>query len=411
MVGKDMTVCAGMPTANRWLLPEGVDELLPEDAARMEGLRRRLVNLCHTWGYELVVPPLIEYLESLLTGMGSDLDLQTFKLTDQGTGRLMGVRADITPQAARIDAHRLKRDAPTRLCYVGPTLRTRSDGFGGSRSPLQLGAELFGHAGSESDLEILGLMLETLDRAQVPGVQLDVGHVGIYRGLVDGLGLDVMTEAALFDALQRKAEPELAALIADLGLPKAAGARLLALPELAGGADILETARRRLEDAPPLVGAALDQLETIAGQLAERYPDTPVHFDLAELRGYRYHTGVVFAAYCPGHGRAVAQGGRYDEIGAVFGRSRPATGFSADLRQLVALTREPAPAAMGVFAPPENDPGLREAIRRLRAQGERVVQALPGQRGGAETAGCDRELRYVDGAWVAEEREEATRHG
>jgi ATP phosphoribosyltransferase regulatory subunit len=383
----------------RWLLPEGIEEVLPEGAWRLELLRRRLLDLFSAWGYELVLPPFIEYLESLLVGTGNDLDLQTFKLTDQLSGRLMGVRADMTPQVARIDAHRLKRETPTRLCYMGTVLRTRPEGHGGSRSPLQVGAELYGHAGIDSDVEVLRLMLAMLRAAGLDQLYLDLGHVGIFRGLTRQAGLDSAQEAQLFDALQRKSRPDISVLLASLTLTDDVRRMLLQLADLNGGEDALAEARKALAPASAEVLAALDNLEAIAGAVSRALPGTPLHFDLAELRGYHYHTGVVFAAYAPGSGQAVAQGGRYDDIGRVFGRARPATGFSADLKALLTLSTATLPGVRGIFAPCADDPALARQVEDLRADGERVVCALPGQQGDAAAMGCDRQLALRDGRW------------
>jgi ATP phosphoribosyltransferase regulatory subunit len=309
----------------RWLLPAGIDEVLPPQARVIEGLRRDLLDLYQGWGYELVMPPFIDYLESLLTGTGHDLDLQTFKLTDQESGRLLGVRADMTPQVARMDAHHLRREGPTRLCYLGTVLHTRSDGFAGTRSPLQIGAEIYGHSGAESELEILRLVLLTLERAGIGNAYLDLGHVGIYRGLARQAGLTPERETSLFEALQRKAIPELEALVRDWGVLGPAADMLLALAEL-NGDDALERASRDLARADAPVRAALDHLARLRAGLNTWLPAVPVHFDLAELRGYHYKTGVVFAAFVPGWGLEIARGGRYDDIGSVFGRARPAVG-------------------------------------------------------------------------------------
>lgn len=394
-----------MKLRDRWLLPEGIGELLPAEAWALETVRRQLLDCYRSWGYELVIPPFIEYLDSLLTGTGHDLDLQTFKLTDQLTGRTLGVRADMTPQVARIDAHRLQREEPVRLCYLGTVLHTRADGFAGSRSPMQVGAELFGNASVASDLEVLALMLETLRLTGVQDIHLDLGHVGIFRGLAAEAGLDADREATLFDALQRKAIPELRELTADL--PGEQGARLCRLATLNGGQEVLTEARAQLAGASAATRQALDNLCAIADAARENLPDTPLHFDLAELRGYTFHTGVVFAAFVPGQGQEIARGGRYDHIGEVFGRARPATGFSTDLKTLLALGRSPDVARPGgIFAPADGDAALRERIAGLRAAGERVVRGLPGQAGDAGTMGCDRELRRQDGQWVVMELEE-----
>jgi ATP phosphoribosyltransferase regulatory subunit len=383
---------------DRWLLPEGIEEVLPPQADQLEVQRRRLLDLFHVWGYELVIPPFIEYLESLLTGTGNDLDLQTFKLTDQITGRLMGVRADMTPQVARIDAHQLKRDVPSRLCYLGTVLHTRPQGHGATRSPLQVGAELYGHSGIESDIEVLRLMVETLRCVGLGKVHLDLGHVGIYRGLMRQLKIDQADEALLFDALQRKAHPEIAEWLKRVDLPAAPRKMIASLADLHGDASVLVEARQVLAGASSEVLAALDNLEAIA-RVAAALPDVDIHFDLAELRGYHYHTGVVFAVFVPGQGQAIAQGGRYDDIGRVFGRARPATGFSTDLKRLLSLVPAQTGALRGIFAPGDSDPALDQMIATLRGQGERVIRALPGQQGDALAMGCDRELCRRDGGW------------
>lgn len=385
--------------SNRWLLPEGIEEALPEQARQLEALRRRLLDLFESWGYDLVMPPFIEYLESLLTGTGNDLDLQTFKLTDQLTGRMMGVRADMTPQVARIDAHHLKTTAPTRLCYNGTVLHTRPGGFAGSRSLLQVGAELFGHGGIESDVEILHLMVETLQQAGVAEIYLDLGHVGVYRGLVVQANLDADQEAILFDALQRKAKPEITDILNDWSLDKAVAEMLTALTELNGDESVLTDARAVLKQSNQSVRDALDNLQQIASLLQQRLPDLKLHFDMAELRGYHYHTGAVFAAYVPGRGQAIAQGGRYDGIGRAFGLSRPATGFSTDLRILALLTQQKIGGKPGILAPADGDATLHAAIEKLRAAGERVIIELPDQQGDAKALGCNRRLVKNKKGW------------
>jgi ATP phosphoribosyltransferase regulatory subunit len=362
----------------RWRLPDGIDEVLPPEAARLEALRRDLLDLYARWGYELVIPPFIDYLDSLLTGTGRDLDLKTFKLTDQVSGRLLGVRADMTPQVARIDAHRLRRDAPTRLCYLGTVLHTRSDGFAGSRAPLQIGAEIFGHDGAESDVEILRLFVATLETAGIAQAYLDLGHVGIYRALAAQAGLDRAQEMALFDALQRKAVPEIHDIIDTASVPATVGDMLLALPEL-NGDDALTRAGTVLAAAHPPVQVALDRLRRVAEEITRWLPTLSVHFDLAELRGYNYKTGIVFAAFVPGWGLEIGRGGRYDDIGRVFGRSRPAVGFSTDLKDLVAQGRaaEQPTAEPVVLAPWSTEPSLTAEVERLRTAGRRVRYVLP----------------------------------
>jgi ATP phosphoribosyltransferase regulatory subunit len=317
-----------------WLLPENVEDVLPPQAWRMEDMRRALLDLFRGRGYQLVIPPLMEYVDSLLTGVGADLDLKTFKLVDQLTGRLMGVRADITPQVARIDAHLLAANAVNRLCYAGSVLHTQSDGFHRSREPIQIGAELYGEAGAEADLEILTLMLQGLAACGIGTLQIDIGHVGVYRALAQEAGLSGEIEHQLFGALQAKDGSAVAVLTA--GLPAALRDAFAALPQLYGDRGVLAEARARLPQLPA-VRAALDTLELLDRGLA----GVEAAYDLAELRGYGYHSGVVFAAYTGGRSRAIAQGGRYDEVGRVFGRARPATGFSLDLRELAIAGSDP----------------------------------------------------------------------
>ncbi len=379
-----------------WLLPENIEDVLPPEAWRLEQMRRSALDLFAVQGYELVRPPLIEYLESLLTGTGRDMQLDTFTLVDQLSGRPMGLRADITPQVARIDAHLLNRQGVTRLCYAGSVLHTRPASVDASREPFQVGAELFGHAGLEADLEIQRLMLDLLARLGLEGVHLALGHVGIFRALAQRAGLDAVQEADLFQALQAKDVPTLRERVRDLPGEIARG--ILVLPNLYGERAVLEEAARHLP-AYPEIGAALDALQTLADEL--RDAGVPIHFDLAELRGYHYHSGMVFAAYVQGCARAVAQGGRYDGAGKVFGRARPATGFSTDLRTLLPLLPPAAPRGR-ILAPWGDAPGLRERIEALRAAGEVVVVALPGHEAHRDELGCDRQLVCRDGAWQVE---------
>ena len=386
---------------DRWLLPDGLEELLPEQAEVLERLHRELLDTYRRWGYQQVVPPLVEFIESLLTGTGHDLDLSTFRLTDPVTGRQMGIRADMTPQAARIDAHALKREHPVRLCYLGTVLRTRPEGFSGSRAPMQVGCELFGHAGPESVLEVIELMLETLRVTGIGDVVLDLGHVLVYRGLARQAALDEDAEARLFDILQRKANPELETLLAELALTAPVANMLRALTGLNGDVGVIARAREVLAGAGEQVSTALDELEQVAALLARDHPEVALHVDLAELRGYHYHSGIVFAAFKPGYGEEIARGGRYDGIGRVFGRDRPATGFSADLRTLIHLSDQlPEPATgLGILAPPGDAAELREAIRELREAGEVVVHALPGAPDDPHLYGCNRRLVRTDGGW------------
>jgi ATP phosphoribosyltransferase regulatory subunit len=386
----------------RWLLPAGIDETLPPQARVMETLRRELLDLYASWGYELVIPPFIDYLESLLTGTGQDLDLQTFKLTDQLSGRLLGVRADMTPQVARIDAHHLRRDTPTRLCYLGTVLHTRSDGFAGTRSPLQIGAEIYGHSGIESDAEILRLIMLTLRTAGIGETYLDLGHVGIYRGLARQAGLTPNQEHDLFDALQRKAVSEIEALIAAIGIAGAPARMLAALAEL-NGSDALSRADHVLREADRPVREAVDYLRRLAEELGRWLPDVSIHYDLAELRGYRYKTGAVFAAFVPGWGLEIARGGRYDDIGRVFGRARPAVGFSTDLKELLRHGRRRDVRDAAIRAPWSADPALQEAIERLRAAGRCVVHVLPGLEQDQQDPECRQVLVERDGRWELED--------
>lgn len=391
-----------MQQKDSWLLPEGIEEILPQEAMVLESLRRRILQLFTCWGYELVIPPMIDFIDSLLTGSGHDLDLQTFKLTDQISGKTLGFRADMTPQVARIDAHNLKHEYPTRLCYVGTVLHTRGDPLEKTRSPMQIGAELYGHAGIESDVEVIRLMLEMLAQSGILNVHLDLGHVGIFRALSRQAGLDQAAESTLFDVLQRKAKPELEELMAELAINQDVKTMLLKLPELNGGTEIINKAHLVLAKADEPVKQALANLEAVAEKLTSRFPGLPISFDLAELRGYHYHTGVVFAAFVPTVGREIARGGRYDNIGAVFGRARPATGFSADLKLLALLGKQsiqdqPVPR---IFAPCSDDRVLNEKIRDLRALGQIVIQQLPGQTDAAKELGCTAALELDHQNWV-----------
>ena len=391
-----------MPPSSRWLLPAGVDEVLPPDAQGLEDLRRAGIDLFRSWGYEFVMPPFLEYLDSLLHGTGPDLDLRTFKVTDQESGRMLGVRADMTPQVARIDAHRLANGGvPVRLCYAGTVLHARANRVSGSRAPIQAGAEIYGHAGVESDIEAIGLMLEMLRRAGVDRPHVDVGHLGVFRGLARGAELGDSAQGHLFAALQRKAEAEIGELLE--GVPVPWRERLAHLASLSGGPEILDEAVARFAGSPPVpdeVEAALNDLRAISDWF-HRLGES-VHFDLAELRGYRYHGGVGFAAFVPGHGREIARGGRYDGMNVVDGRPRCATGFSADLRTLYQLGGRRPAIHGGVLAPwPGDSDGLERTVRELRAAGERVVFRLPGETGGAREHGCDRELVHVGGRWIA----------
>ena len=391
-----------MAIDHHWLLPDGVDELAPPQAAELEYLRRTLLDLYSGWGYELILPPMLEYAHSLLVKGCDELDLRTFKVTDQQSGRTLGIRADITPQAARIDAHKLNRESPTRLCYCGTVLHTRADNPSASRAPLQLGAELYGHDGIESDLEILCLMVRTLKVCGIPEFYLDIGHVGIFRSLAQQAGLDECVEYALFEALQRKAVPEINAILGELDLSKQNATMFAALAELSGD-DAIERAEKIFASAGDEVLSALQELKQVALMLKQRVPDLSPHFDLAELRGYHYHTGIVFAGFVPEIGQEVVRGGRYNEFGKAFGRARPAVGFSGDLRTLFRIGeagRSKCAEKPAIFSPWPTERELGEVIEELRRQGRRVIHALPGQSGDAKVMGCDEELIKIAGSWT-----------
>lgn len=389
-----------MTIVDRWLLPDGVEEILPPRARQMECLRRQWLDLYRTWGYELVIPPMIEFVESLLAGMGNqDLDLQTFKLTDQLTGRLMGIRADMTPQVARIDAHGLKRQGPVRLCYAGSVLHTKATSLTASRSPFQVGAELYGHAGYESDVEIICLMLATLECADLQAPHVDIGHVGIYRELAKLADLSRVQETELFAAMQRKAIDEIKSLVNVYVRDKKLKNYFIKLPTLVGGNSVLKSARKLFADLP-IVLEAITDLEKIVVDVKTRNKNAELYFDLSELRGYHYHSGVVFAAYLPGQGQAIAKGGRYDDIGELFGRARPATGFSVDMKQVMALLDELPEVGDGILAPADVDQKLWNAIQQLRANNERVIVMLPGEKITARALGCSRKLEFKKDQWV-----------
>ncbi|HTN48359.1 MAG TPA: ATP phosphoribosyltransferase regulatory subunit [Burkholderiaceae bacterium] len=375
----------------RWLLPENISDVLPREARRLEAARRALLDLYSGYGYELVVPPLIEYVDSLLTGTGRDLDLRTFKLVDQSSGRMLGLRADATPQVARIDAHILNRAGVSRLCYAGSVLHARPEHPLAVREPLQVGAELYGAAGTAADLEVLEIAVASLRVAGLERVTIDLGHTGVVRALLDLARLEPPADDNILAALSTKDPVALGDCTA--ALPAAVRDGLVALSRIGGGIEALAVARRTLPDVPA-VASALDSLE----RLAERCGADEVTIDLADLHGYRYHTGVTFAVHAPELASAVLRGGRYDNIGRAFGRARPAVGFSIYLRELVGLLGFEAPAA--ILAPAGEAGELRESIRALRAAGNIVVQRLPGEASGDPGDFVfDRELRYVDSGW------------
>ena len=379
-----------------WLLPEHIADVLPAQARRVEDLRRAMLDRARGYGFELVIPPLLEHIDSLLTGTGGELDLKTFKLVDQLSGRMLGLRADTTPQAARIDAHLLNREGITRLCYCGPVLHTRPAGLSATREPLQFGAEIFGHPGLEADLEAAELALDCLQAARAEPLVIDLADARVLRGVLAGVPLDA---AALQDVVQALSEKDASAL-AQLTrhAPEESRRGLQGLLRLYGGDEVLQAARAELPQRP-LVQQALDQLQWLASHLRAAFPALRIGFDLSDMSGYAYYSGARFAVYGAGSSEALARGGRYDEVGSVFGRNRPAVGFSLDVKAL-AEVGGPLPTPAAIRAPWGEDAALRAAVRRLRESGETVLAMLPGQEHEAQAFDCDRELVQVDGRWV-----------
>ena len=377
-----------------WVLPDHIADVLPSEARHIEELRRDLLDAARSYGYELVMPPLLEHLESLLSGSGESLDLQTFKLVDQLSGRMLGLRADSTPQVARIDAHLLNRQGVTRLCYCGSVLHTRPGSPHATREPLQFGAEIYGHAGLEADLETLLLALDCLKVAQVKAPSVDMADARIVKALLEGVPLTAAALAQLHAALAAKDSSELAVLTSNF--PAAARQGLLALVQLYGDETILVEAEKVLP-ALPAVREALRSLKW----LASRLEGARVSFDLADLRGYAYYTGARFSIYAEGASDALVRGGRYDEVGAVFGRNRPAAGFSLDIKALVGVLA-PRPLRAAIRAPWRDLAALRTAIAALRAKGETVVCVLPGHESEVDEFHCDRELLERAGQWVVQ---------
>lgn len=382
-----------MTYADRWLLPDGVEEILPAEAKPIEQLRRQLLDVYSTWGYDLVIPPLVEYTDSLLIGLGRDVDLLTFKVTDQLTGRTLGIRADITPQTARMDAHSFTHKGANRLCYAGHVIHAKPKNPLATRTPIQAGVEFYGEAGITADIEVLSLLLESLQLAGVPRLHIDLGHVGIYRALAQLAGLSPAQEDEFFNLLQRKAMTEIQAWLT-INITNPEHAELLrTLPNLAGDKTILGKARAQFEALVPAAVAAVDQLLNVSAIIEQRYPDAEMHFDLGELRGYHYLTGLVFAAFAQGYGNLIASGGRYDHIGEVFGRARPATGFAIDITALSKLGLLSDVTTKAILAVATDDPHQWQAIQALRIQGERVVSSVNGT--DAKELGCNRQLVLV----------------
>jgi len=388
-----------MTSDKRWLLPDGIDELLPERATQVERLRRALLDDCAQWGYRYVIPPLVEFTDSLLVGLGADLDVLTCKFSDRLSGRTLGVRADMTPQAARIDAHSLGEEGVTRLCYAGSTLHSAPQSVMGGRSPIQLGAEIYGCAELGADIEVMELMLTLLARSDLRPenrpITLDVGHVGVYEAVLADVGPDTDVGDAVFDALQRKSRPDLDRVLGDLPMELADALR--ALTELHGSVEVLDRGRRLLGHIPA-VARALDEVEQVLAAISRAHPDVALYIDLAELRGFRYHTGLVFAAYVEGLGTAVAKGGRYDDVGSVFGRARPATGFACDLKALAAAATSGDGDGRVISAPVSDDPGLAATVATLRNEGNMVITALNGE----HDHRCIEQLVKHGDSWVCE---------
>ena len=381
---------------NRWLLPEDIADVLPAKARKVEQLRRSLLDLYRSYGYELVAPPLLEFLDSLLTGTGSDLNLQTFKLVDQLSGRTLGLRADMTPQVARIDAHLLNRTGVTRLCYAGPIAHTRTPIGCTSREELQLGAEIYGHAGWEADLEALSLLLQTLQTAGLKQVYLDLSHAGILTGILADQAVSKEDIETLYGLLQSKDRSSLAAW--SRNLPQPVSQALMALTELSGPATEVLVRARKLLPSNALVSDALALLEQLTNAVASMPSAPEVSIDLADLRGYQYHSGMMFTAYVDALSQPIARGGRYDHVGQAFGRARPATGFSIDLLTLAGLSTE-LEVRSAIVAPWISDVGLNAAIQALRAGGEIVVQLAPGDAALSAEYRLDRVLVEQGGTW------------
>jgi ATP phosphoribosyltransferase regulatory subunit len=386
-----------MSTADRWLLPDGIEEVLPPQARGVEQLRRHLLDDFDRWGYDFVIPPALEYLDSLLTGTASDLDLQTFKVTDQLSGRLMGLSADATPQVARIDAHSWAQEGVSRLCYCRTVFHAKAGSILASRTPTQIGAELYGEAGASADIEIISLMLNTLQQAGLQNLHLDLGHVGIFKAFSAKAQLSNMAEEQLFALLKVKCATDLDAWAEEHLIDASLTAAFKAIVRLQGGMEVLDQVAEQLAPVVPEVTEIIEHLKQVCQAIAARY-NVPMYFDFTDLRGYNYHTGLVFATYVPGYGDAIAQGGRYNETGAVFGRARPATGFSSDLKVLAQLGSFATTQASIVKAPApyqqEQEKELLDFIAELRTQGRRVEVQLSGK---LPTSGARIELK--DGQW------------
>lgn len=384
-----------MSIVDRWLLPDGIEDILPSQAQELELIRRRLLDLYASWGYEYVIPPMVEFLESLLTGTGHDLDLKTFKVTDLVSGRMMGIRADMTPQVARIDAHSLNRTGPVRLCYAGTVLHSQADNMLASRTPIKVGAELFGNSDRESDLEIVSLMIESLKVLGMDAVNVELGDVSIFHELVETADLEQRPTEEIFYLIQRKSFAELTRVVDELGIDPQIGGLLQMLPSLCGDESVLGRSKE-IFAAYPLILSRLENMEWITRGVRERFTNVEIYYDLSELRGYNYHTGIVFAAYVGKSGYAVAKGGRYDHIGEVFGRRRGATGFDVHLKGLPGKVRRLVDKKQSVL--------VRESIKTAAESRWQKTQALREEgfvviESGESTAKFDFELIYEAGDW------------
>lgn len=389
-------------SGDHWLLPVGVEETLPTEAARIERLRRKVLDLLNSWGYELVMPPLMEFLDSLLTGVGHGLEIETFKLTDQISGRMMGVRADMTPQVARIDAHYLRSNGPRRLCYFGPVLRTRPDCLGCSRVPLQLGAELFGVKSSQADIEIVELLVETLSSIGLEKLHVDLGHMGIFQGLSRSENLDAQAQEKLSTAIGSRSRDDVAHVCQSLELSQRATEMFVLLTASSGEVDTLSSVSEQFSGASDDVRKSFENLSQISSSLKKRLPATRLYYDLAALKGQSYHNGLVFSVYMPGSGRAIASGGRYDDIGKAFGRARAATGFSLDLRAISTFVKQSdTDSVKSIYASFKDDPALFDAVRQLRQQGQRVIFRYDNEQTDNNSENSS-QLVFKDGKWIVE---------
>lgn len=391
-----------MNSRTRWLLPTGIQEVLPNDAVILENQRRKLIDLFRSWGYRLVIPPFIEFVDSLLLKDSDDLNIQTFKFTDQISGRMLGVRADMTPQVARIDAHMLKEEGATRLCYCGTVLLTQAESAGGTRSPLQIGAELYGDDSIESDAEIIRMMLTAITETSIDNPLLDLGHAGIFDILCDEVNLVGEAKQDLFSILQRKSAPDMQAFLNTMDCADSHKSAIAAMNQLHGDAQILQQAKSVLAPAGGRMVVAINKLEALAEKLGKHLSNHQIHFDLAEVRGYHYQNDLVFAAYDRASGAELARGGRYNNIGEAFGRARPATGFSADLKQLLKLSQLDSDTQPAIFAPLSDDPALDQIITELRNSGETIIAGLSSS-DTAKSSACKRQLEQDGDTWAIKE--------